>query len=152
MHERINLIFELTLTVMSFYIVFKGAAVVFAILANIPGLETKSLIICPKYLTFVTVSSLFPFAVTSLFMPVWHRLSFFGTNLYAVCCRGFVEIYKFAKLSRRCHQRSESRCLSRHQCWHHLGDFPRHRSWSSPERCSRECVLLDILVELQLLF
>ena len=58
--ERISLIFELTVVFLSFHKGFNlvSAAVVCAILTSISGLEPSSVIINPKYLKLVTVSSL----------------------------------------------------------------------------------------------
>ena len=88
--ERISLIFELTVMFLSFH---KGcnlvsAAVVCAILTSISGLEPSSVIINPKYLKLVTVSSL----CSSLFLDlcadalcvVLHQFGLFGTDLHAV--------------------------------------------------------------------
>ena len=69
--ERISLIFELTVMFMSFQKGFNlvSAAVVCAILTSISGLEPTSVIIDPKYLKLVTVSSLCPLTLTSALMP-----------------------------------------------------------------------------------
>ena len=69
--ERISLIFELTVMFLSFHKGFNlvSAAVVCAILASISGLEPTSVIIDPKYLKLVTVSSLCPLTLTSVLMP-----------------------------------------------------------------------------------
>ena len=66
--ERISLIFELFL---SFHKGFNlvSAAVVCAIRASMSGLEPSSVIIDPKYLKLVTVSSLCPLTLTSVLMP-----------------------------------------------------------------------------------
>ena len=58
--ERISLIFELTVMFLSFHKGYNlvSAAVVCAILTSISGLEPSSVIINPKYLKLVTVSSL----------------------------------------------------------------------------------------------
>ena len=87
--ERISLIFELTVMFLSFHKGFNlvSAAVVYAILASISGLEPSSVIIDPKYLKLVTVSSLCPLTLTSLLMPCVLfviSLVFFGTDLHAV--------------------------------------------------------------------
>ena len=86
--ECISLIFELTVMFLSFHKGFNlvSAAVVCAILASISGLEPSSVIIDPKYLKLVTVSSLCPLTLTSVLMPcvVRHQFGLFGTDLHAV--------------------------------------------------------------------
>ena len=69
--ERISLIFELTVMFLSFHKGFNlvSAVVVCAILASISGLEPSSVIIDPKYLKLVTVSSLYPLTLTTVLMP-----------------------------------------------------------------------------------
>ena len=69
--EHVSLIFELTVMFLSFQKGFNlvNAAVVWAILASISGLESSSVIIDPKYLKLFTVSSLCPLTLTSVLMP-----------------------------------------------------------------------------------
>ena len=68
---RISLIFELTVMFLSFHKGFNlvSAADICAILASISGLELSSVIIDPKYMKLVTVSSLCPLTLTSVLMP-----------------------------------------------------------------------------------
>ena len=70
--ECISCILELREILLSFQTGFNlvNAAVVCAILESIPGLEPSSVIIEPRYLMLVTVSSLYPFTLTSVLMPV----------------------------------------------------------------------------------
>ena len=66
--ERISLIFELTVIFLSDFNLV-SAAVVPAILASISGLEPSSVIIDPKYLKLVTVSSFCPLTLIYVLMP-----------------------------------------------------------------------------------
>ena len=70
--ERISGILELREILLSFQTGFSlvNAAVVCAILENISGLGPSSVITQPRYLKLVTVSSLCPFILISLLMPV----------------------------------------------------------------------------------
>ena len=47
-----------------------NAAVVYAILESISGLEPSSVITEPRYLKLVTVSSVYPFTLISVLMPL----------------------------------------------------------------------------------
>ena len=70
------------------------AAVAFAILESISGLEPLSVITEPRYLRPVTISSFCPFTLISCVDTtgvVCHQLGLLGTNLHAVGCGGFVE-------------------------------------------------------------
>ena len=62
-----------------------NADAVCAILESISGLEPSSVIIEPRYLKLVTVSSLCPFTLISVVMPLI-------TDLHAVGCGGFVKM------------------------------------------------------------
>ena len=70
--ERISRILELREILLSIQIGFSlvDAAVVSAILNSISGLEPSSVIIEPRYLKLVTVSSLCPFTLISVLMPL----------------------------------------------------------------------------------
>ena len=70
--ERFRRIFELREIPLSFQTGFSpiSAAVVYAILESISGLEPSSVIIEPRYLKLVTVSSFCPFTLISVFMPL----------------------------------------------------------------------------------
>ena len=70
--ERINRILELREILLSFQTGFNlvNAAVAFAILESISGLEPSSVIIEPRYLKLVTVSSFCPFTLISVLMPL----------------------------------------------------------------------------------
>ena len=70
--ERISRILELREILLSFQTGFSlvKAAVVYAILESISGLEPSSVIIEPRYLKLVTVSSFCPFTLISVFMPL----------------------------------------------------------------------------------
>ena len=86
--ERISLIFELTVMFLSFHKGFNlvSTAAVYAILASISGLEPSSVIIDPKYLKLVTVSSLsinFDLCADALCV-VRHQFGLFRTDLHAV--------------------------------------------------------------------
>ena len=71
-----------------------NAAVVFAILKSISGLESSWVITEPRYLKLVTVSSFCPFTLICVYATgvVCHQLGLLGTDLHAVGCGGFVEI------------------------------------------------------------
>ena len=68
MREHISHILELREILLSFQTGFNlvNAAVVYAILEGIPGLEPSSVLIEPRYLKLVTVSSLCPFTLISV--------------------------------------------------------------------------------------
>ena len=68
--ERINRILELREILLSIQTGFNlvSVAVVCAILENISGLESSSVIIEPRYLKLVTVSNFSPFTLISLLM------------------------------------------------------------------------------------
>ena len=70
--ERISCILELRETLLSFQTGFSlvNAAVACAILESISGLELSSVIIEPRYLKLVTVSSFCPFTLISVLMPL----------------------------------------------------------------------------------
>ena len=70
--ERISHILELREILLSIQSGFSlvNAAVVCAILASISDLEPSLVIIEPRYLKLVTVSSLCPFALISVLMPL----------------------------------------------------------------------------------
>ena len=70
--ERISRILELREILLSIQIGFSLviASVVCAILESISGLEPSSVIIEPRYLKFVTVSSLYVFTLISVLMPL----------------------------------------------------------------------------------
>ena len=70
--ERTSLIFELSATVRSFQMVsrFASAAVVWAILTTISGLDLSSAIIAPRYFYLLTQSSFSPWTLMSLLMPL----------------------------------------------------------------------------------
>ena len=93
--ERISLILELREIFLSFQSGFNfvNAAVVRAILESNSGVEPSSLITEPRYLKLVTVSSLCPFTLLSVLMPLvlCHQLGLFGTDLHDVGCAGFVK-------------------------------------------------------------
>ena len=69
--ERIGRILELK-EILSFQTAFNlvNAAVVRAVLENIPSLESLSVITEPRYLKLVTVSSFCPFTLISVLMPL----------------------------------------------------------------------------------
>ena len=95
--ERISRIFELREILLSFPTGFNlvNAAVVCAIPKSISGLEPLSVITEPRYLKFVTVSSLsicFDLCVDATGV-VCHQLGLLGTDLHAVGCGGFVETF-----------------------------------------------------------
>ena len=93
--ERISLLLELREILLSIQIGFSivNAAVVCAILESISGLEPSSAISQPRYLKLVTVSSLCPFTLLSVLMPLvlCHQLGLLGTDLHAVGFGGFVK-------------------------------------------------------------
>ena len=90
-------ILELREIVLSFQTGFNlvNAAVVCAILENIPGFEPSSFITEPRYLKLVTVSSFCPFTLTSVLMPL--VLSSVWSSWHGSPCR---------RLWRLCHQNS----------------------------------------------
>ena len=85
--ECIRRVMKLRETLLSFQTSFSivNAAVVFAILGSISGLEPSLVITEPRYLKLVTISSFCPFTMISVLMPL------LGTDLHAVGCGGFVE-------------------------------------------------------------
>ena len=94
--ERISCILELRETFLSFQTSFDlvNTAVVCAVLESISGMEPSSDTTEPSYLKLVTVSSLCPFTLISVLMPLVLfviSLSLLGTDLHAVGCGGFVE-------------------------------------------------------------
>ena len=70
--ERISRILELREILLSIQTGFNlvNAAIVCAILGSISGLEPSSVITEPRYLKLVTVSSLCPFALISVLIPL----------------------------------------------------------------------------------
>ena len=70
--EGISRILELKEILLSFQSGFSlvNAAVVCAILESISGLEPSSVITEPRYLKLVTVSSVYPFTLISVLMPL----------------------------------------------------------------------------------
>ena len=74
--ERISLIFELSAIFLSFQMVFSlaSAAVAWAILARISGLDPSSGKIAPRYLNLLTQSSFSPLTLMSV-LPghLYHR-------------------------------------------------------------------------------
>ena len=70
--ERISLIFELSAIFLSSEMVlsFVSAAVVWAILARMSGLEPSSAMIAPRYLKLLTQSSFSPLTLMSMLMPL----------------------------------------------------------------------------------
>ena len=85
--EHISHILELKKILLSIKSGFSlvNAAAVCAILESTSGLEPSSVIIEPRYLKLVTVSSLCPFTLISVVMPLI-------TDLHAVGCGGFVKM------------------------------------------------------------
>ena len=70
--ERISRILELREILLSFQSGFSlvNVVVVYAILESISGLEPSSVITEPRYLKLVTVSSVYPFTLISVLMPL----------------------------------------------------------------------------------
>ena len=94
--ERISRILELREILLSFQTGFSlvNAAVAYAILESISGLEPSSVITEPRYLKFVTVSNFCLFTLISVLMPLVLfviSLVFSALISYAVGCGGFVE-------------------------------------------------------------
>ena len=92
--ERNSRILELREILLSFQTGFSlvNAVVVCAILESISGLEPSSVIIEPRYLKLVTVSSFCQFTLISVLMPlVLFVIILLGTDLHAVDCGGFVK-------------------------------------------------------------
>ena len=95
--ERIIRILELREIFVSFQtgLNLVNAAVVCATVESISGLEPSSDVTEYRYLKLVTVSSLRPFTLISVLMPlvlfVISLIGLLGTNLHAVGCGGFVE-------------------------------------------------------------
>ena len=75
--ERISRILELREILLSFQTGFNlvNAAVVYAILEGIPGLEPSSVLIEPRYLKREGVSSFCPFTLTFVLMPLLFVIS-----------------------------------------------------------------------------
>ena len=81
--ERISRIFELREILLSFQTGFN---------------LVSATVVCaePRYLKLVTVSRFCPFILISVLMTlvlVCHQLGLLGTDLHAVGCGGFVEIF-----------------------------------------------------------
>ena len=92
--ERISRVLELREIHLSFQTGFSlvNAAVVYAILESISGLEPSSVMTEPRYLKLVTVSSFRPFTLISVLTPlVLSSAWFLGTGLHDLGCGGFVE-------------------------------------------------------------
>ena len=93
--ECISCILELREILLSLKTGFNlvNAAVACAILQSNSGLEPSSVIIEPRYLKLVTVSSLCPFTLICVDATgvVCHQLGLLGTDLHASGCGGFVE-------------------------------------------------------------
>ena len=70
--ERISLIFELSAIFLSFQMVLSlaSAAVAWAILVRISGLDPSSVMIAPRYLNLLTQSSLSPLTLMSVLKPL----------------------------------------------------------------------------------
>ena len=70
--ECISCILELREILLSFQSGFSlvNVVVVYAILESISGLEPSSVITEPRYLKLVTVSSVYPFTLISVLMPL----------------------------------------------------------------------------------
>ena len=90
--ELISRILELREILLSFQTGFSlvNVAVACAILESISGLEPSSVIIEPRYLKLVTISSFCPFTLISVLMPVV-LFVMICTDLHAVGCGGFLE-------------------------------------------------------------
>ena len=94
--ERISRILDLREILLSIQTAFSlvNAAVACAILESISGLEPSSVITEPGYLKLVTFSSLCPFTLISVLMPLvlfCHQLGLLSTDLHDVGCGGFVK-------------------------------------------------------------
>ena len=93
--ERISRILELREIPLSIQTNFSivNAAVGYAILEIISGLDPSLVITEPRYLKLVTVSSFCPFTLICLDATgvVFHHLGHLGTDLHAVGCGGFVK-------------------------------------------------------------
>ena len=93
--ERISCILELTGILMSFQTGFSLVnTAVCAILESISGLEPSSVMIEPRYLKLVKVSSFCPFIFylcVDATGVACHQLGLLGIDLHAVGCGGFVE-------------------------------------------------------------
>ena len=104
--ERISRILELRKILLSIQTGFSlvNAAVAYAILESISGLEPSSAITEPRHLKLVTVSSFCQFTLISVLMPQMfffcfcfvvvvfcHQLGLLGTDLHAVGCGAFVK-------------------------------------------------------------
>ena len=84
--ERISLIFELSAIFLSFQMVLSlaSAALAWAILARISGLDPSSAMISPRYLNLLTQPSFSPLTLKSVLMPLVLlviSLVFFGMML-----------------------------------------------------------------------
>ena len=115
--ERISRILELREILLSFQTGFNLviAAVVYAILESISGLEPSLVIIEPRYLKLVTISSFCPFTLISVYMP----LVFFVISLVFTALISSRRLWRLCRdaqlilpvllpllLSHRCHQQS----------------------------------------------
>ena len=93
--EHISYILELGDMLLSFQTGFNpvNAAVVYATLESISGLEPSSVITEPWYLKLMTVSSFCPFILICVDATgvICHQLGLLGTDLHAVGYGGFVE-------------------------------------------------------------
>ena len=115
--ERISRILELREILLSFQTGFNlvNAAVVYAVLMSISGLESSSVINEPRYFKFVTVSSFSPFTLISVLMPlvlfvislVFSALISMPQAVEALLrCSTNLPVLLPLLLSRRCHQQS----------------------------------------------
>ena len=131
--ERISRILELREKLLSFQTGFNlvNAAVVCVILDSISGLEPSSVIIEPRCLKRVTVSSFYPFTLITVLMPlVLFVISLVFSALPCRrlwrCCRDaqlILPVFLPLLLSHRCHPQSGDWWLFCFQCWQCLRDL-----------------------------
>ena len=89
--ERISLIFELSIILLSFQMVlsFASAAVVWTILTRISGLDPSSVMIAPRYLKLLTQSSFSLLTLMSVLMLLVISLVFSAL----ICMPKAVEVF-----------------------------------------------------------
>ena len=108
--ECISPILELREMLLSFQTGFNlvNAAVIFAILESISGLEPSSVKTEPKYLKLVTVSSFCPFTLISVLMPLTSRHLSPRRRLWRLCrdVQLNLPVLLPLLLSHQCHQLS----------------------------------------------
>ena len=97
--ERINFTFDPRDVLLSLQIgiSFVRAAVAWAILERISGLESSSEATAPRYLKLVTVPSFWPNFYLSMeaIDALCYEFDLLGTDMHPIPCAGFVETFHY---------------------------------------------------------